>query len=245
MSNPPTQLVGTVLFSRSLEAGHWPDKIRFTKYLYLLDYCYWRFHGRQLTDIRWKFYHYGPWSPDAAVVMDGVQSQFRVGWRDLTEGGDDDREFSGFDQIAEKLAPGIEGAIQKIIGAFKTRDITDLIDWCYMQTEPMLAARRGEWLDFSTIPVVRAMPLFFPTATVHAMPQLSNASRERIDGYRIRTEKLKEKARQWRAAMQTPVYEEAARILKEQRQGELPALEGGKVLLDDKSVSALNELGHE
>lgn len=245
MPNPQTLQLGTILFSRCLEAGHWPDKIQFTKYLYLLDYCHWRFQRTQLTDIRWIFYHYGPWSPDATAVMDGVQHHFRLGWRDLTQDDESEHEFSGFDAVTQKLTPGVEGMIQKIIGVFKNRDVTELIDWCYTQTEPMLAARRGDSLDFSTIPVAKEMPIFFPHATTRSMPQLTEASQSRIAAYRAKANKLKEKARKWRAAMQTPAYEEAMKLLTEQRQTELPALHGRKAQLNDDSVAALNELDNE
>jgi len=177
--------------------------------------------------------------------MDSVQAHFRLGWRDLTANNEDEREFHGFDAIAEKLAPGIEGMIQKILGAFKNRDVTDLIDWCYTQTEPMLAARRGEALDFSTVPVANEMPVFYPQVTTRAMPQLGAASQIRIAAYRGKAANLKEKARQWRAAMQTPAYEEAMLLLAQQRRSELPDLHGRKVYLDADSVAALNELGHE
>jgi hypothetical protein len=245
MPNAHTVRLGEILFSRCLEAGHWPDKIQFTKYLYLLDYCHWRYHERQLTDIGWIFYHYGPWSPDAAAVMDSVQDCFRLGWRDLTEGDEEEREFHGFDPIAEKLGAGIEGMIKKIIGVFKDRDVTELIDWCYTQTEPMLAARRGDALDFSTVPVAHEMPVFYPQAIARTMPQLNEASQARVAAYRAKASKLKDKARQWRDAMETTAYSEAMQMLAEQRQSDLPALHGRKVKLDDESVAALNELGHE
>jgi hypothetical protein len=177
--------------------------------------------------------------------MDSVQGHFQLGWRALTAGNEDEREFHGYDAITEKLAPGIEGMIQKILGVFKNRDVTDLIDWCYTQTEPMLAAQRGHALDFSTVPVVREMPVFYPQATTRTMPQLNATSQARIAAYRAKSSKLKEKARQWRDAMQSPAYAEAMQLLAEQRQSDLPALHGQKVKLDDASVAALNELGHE
>lgn len=177
--------------------------------------------------------------------MDGVQAHFRLGWRDLAEDNEDEREFQGFDAIVEKLPPGIEGMIHKIINVFKNRDITDLIDWCYAQTEPMLAARRGEALDFSTVPIVKEMPVFYSQVNTRAMPQLSTVSHTRIAAYREKAANLKGKARQWRAAMATPAYEEAMLLLAQQRQAALPDLHGRKVYLDENSVAALGELGHE
>ena len=59
------RVIAQTLFSRCVEADHIPGKVRFTKYLYLLDYFYWHFRGCKATDINWKFYHFGPWAPEA------------------------------------------------------------------------------------------------------------------------------------------------------------------------------------
>lgn len=246
MLSPDSIQIGKVLFSRCLEADHWPDKIQFTKYLYLLDYCQWRYKGEQATDIDWIFFHYGPWSPDASAVMNAVQDQFRLGWRDFTRDEEDhDREFRGFDPITERLGFSLEGFISKIINTFKDRDVTDLIDFCYRQTEPMRQASRGDKLDFSSVPVCKEMPLFKPNPAATDMPQLSEASQARIQAYQAKTEHLKEKARQWRRNMQEPVFEEAMNLLAHQRRSELPDLHGRTVRLDEDSVAALNEWNDE
>lgn len=241
-SDSSTQ-IAKILFSRCLEEGHWPDKIQFTKYLYLLDYCYWRFHGQQLTDIHWKFYHYGPWSNDASLVMNSVQDHFRLGWRDFTE--DDDKEFQGFDRIYEKLHLGVEGLIKSLLKAFKNRDVTDLIDFCYTQTEPMIQAKRGDDLDFSSVPVNQEMPLFKVQAATREMPQINEASQSRIEAYSSKVEQLKMKALKWRKAMRSPSYESAMQMLEQEQTSKLPDLHNRKIKLDDNSVNALQELKDE
>jgi hypothetical protein len=243
MPSSDSILIGKILFSRCLEAGHWPDKIQFTKYLYLIDYCQCRYKAEQATDIDWIFYHYGPWSPDASSVMNNVQDHFRLGWRDFTE--DDDREFYGFDPIRQRLSISLEGFILKIIQYFKTRDVTDLIDFCYKQTEPMLNAHRGERLDFSVIPTSKEMPLFKAPSATTEMPQLSSASEQRIAAYKAKAERLKAKAKQWRSTMDTAEYGNAMERLEQERQSDLPNLHGRTVKLNKESVQALNELTDE
>lgn len=240
MPSQDSILIGKILFSRCLEAGHWPDKIQFTKYLYLIDYCQCRYTAEQATDISWIFYHYGPWSPDASAVMNGVQDHFRLGWRDFTD--DDDREFYGFDPVKDRLSTSLEGFIHRIVQHFKARDVTDLIDFCYKQTEPMLKAQRGERLDFSVVPRIKEMPLFKAQVTAVAMPQLSSASEQRIAAYKAKAEKLKAKAKRWRASMDTAEYGQAMECLEQKRQSELPDLHGRSVKLNSDSVQALNEL---
>ena len=77
------------------------------------------------------------------------------------------------------------------------------------------------------------------------MPQLSEASQARIQAYQAKTERLKEKARQWRRNMQEPVFDEAMQLLEQQRQSNLPDLHGRTVRIDEDSVAALNELNDE
>ena len=243
MPSHDSTLIGKILFSRCLEADHWPDKIQFTKYLYLIDYCQWRYTGEQATDIEWIFYHYGPWSTDASSVMNSVQGHFRLGWRDFTE--DDDRDFYGFDPIKDRLSMSIEGFIHKIVQYFKTRDVTDLIDFCYKQTEPMINAQRGEKLNFSVIPISKEMPLFKTPSATNVMPQLNAASEQRIAAYKTKAEKLKAKAKQWRAAMDTAEYGKAMERLEQERQSDLPDLHGRSVKLNTESVQALNKLTDE
>ncbi|MBD5778289.1 hypothetical protein IEN85_02125 [Pelagicoccus sp. NFK12] len=240
MDNSNTVDIGKILFSRCLEAGHWPDKIQFTKYLYLLDYCHWRFHGRQATAINWKFFHYGPWSQDASIAMNGVQDHFRVGWRDFRE--DDEREFYGFDRINEKLSIGMEGMIQSILKAFKDRDVSKVIDFCYERTEPMLAAERGDELDFSTVPVNKEMPAFIDKPATMEMPKATEAGASRRAAYQAKAERLKAKARKWREAMESPAYKEAMDVIAKQKTADLPKIEGKSAFMSKEAIEELRGL---
>ena len=74
--------IAEALLATCLQAGHKPGKIQFTKYLYLLDYCHWRFTGRKATSLPWKFYHYGPWCEQVEDCMADLASQYAFNWRE-------------------------------------------------------------------------------------------------------------------------------------------------------------------
>lgn len=44
------------------------SKARVTKMVYLADWKAALDEGRQLTDIRWKYHHYGPWTDDVVEI---------------------------------------------------------------------------------------------------------------------------------------------------------------------------------
>jgi hypothetical protein len=167
-----TAKIALILYSRCLEAGKWPDRIEFTKYLYLLDWAATKLTGAPATEIQWKFYHYGPWSEDLIPVMALTQDHFRLGWVDYSP---EDRDVPWFDAIPDKLDLNLESIIRKILTAFAKRDVSVLVDFCYRLTEPMRHAKRGALLDFKTIVVTRESPVFFPPTVTLPMPQLSQA----------------------------------------------------------------------
>ena len=140
-----------------LEAGHKPGKVQFTKYLYQLDYCHWRYTGQKATTLPWRFFHYGPWCEEAEGCMATLAQQYSFGWREEEIPADPSVE------VAKPRIPVLMASLlSRIVDAFKDKDLNVLLDVTYSQTEPMLQARRGDALDFSTVPITKTFPQFFP-----------------------------------------------------------------------------------
>lgn len=209
---PSDLQIAQSLLAACLGAGHKPGKVQFTKYLYLLDYCYWRFTGRKATSLPWRFYHYGPWCEQAEDCMSQLASQYAFHWRE---------EESSFIRSVEVPTHPLDlttrSLMAQIIGWFKDRDLNVLLEITYSQTEPMVHARRGDLLDFSGVPVDKQMPVFFP-----AIPQRANDFRlhperlKKMEAFRARAEKLKEKAKPRTAFRESESYRQAACLLKEE-----------------------------
>ena len=79
---PSDLQIAQSLLATCLEADHKPGKVQFTKYLYLLDYCHWRFTGRKATSLPWRFYHYGPWCEQVEDCMARLASDYAFQWRE-------------------------------------------------------------------------------------------------------------------------------------------------------------------
>src|SRR5713101_6162809 len=62
--DPHHELVRYITWEATRLAGAL-TKIRLIKFLYLADVHLFGLVGRRATPYRWRFYHYGPWAPDA------------------------------------------------------------------------------------------------------------------------------------------------------------------------------------
>jgi len=216
--------IAEALLAVCLHADHKPGKIQFTKYLYLLDYCHWRFTGRKATALPWRFYHFGPWCEEAESCMATLAERHSFRWRD--------DEFS-FVRSVELTPPPLDlttrSLIEQIVEMFRNRDLNVLLEVTYSQTEPMVAAKRGDTLDFSRVPVERSMPVFFPSATQPTSEyQLHPERRRKMEAFRARAEALREKARQRMVYRESDTYQQAiSRVAEEFTEyGKLPEMRG-------------------
>lgn len=221
---PSRQEIAAALFARCLEHDHKPGKVQFTKYLYLVDYCHWRFKGRAATDIPWIFYHYGPWSPAAEECMVALADDHGFSWRE-------EEEFVlRFVRVEEpmRLDLTLESIIQRILSAFKDREPMEVVEYTYSQTEPMLKARRGEPLDFGTVPIDRAMPEFVPTRAKPPAFALAPQVQARMEALKAKSAKLRQQAEERQRFRETADYRTALDLLAaETSAGEaLPTLRG-------------------
>jgi hypothetical protein len=209
---PSNLQIAQSLLAACLEADHKPGKVQFTKYLYLLDYCHWRFTGRKATSLPWKFYHYGPWCEQAEDCMVQLASQHVFGWREM--------EVSFVRSVEIPPYPldiGTKSMIANIIGLFKDRELNVLLEVAYSQTEPMVNAKRGDVLDFSIVPVNKQMPIFFPSPPSQVANYRLHPERlKKIEAFRARAEKLKEKAKQRMVFRESEIYQQATCMLKEE-----------------------------
>ncbi len=238
-----TTAIALALFARCLEHGKWPDRVEFTKYLYLLDWAHYRIKGTPATDIRWKFFHYGPWSEDMIPVMDVVQSRFGLGWIDYST---EERDVPHVDEHVERLDLTNESLIAKILNAFSKRDTSAVIDYCYRLTEPMTRAKRGEMLDFSTIAVTGEAPIFASAIKSLPMPQLSAAQEEARKKFRQQSAARRERHQRIKSLMQQEEYLEAMAKLAQQREtSDSPVPKGIQVQLTDDAVQHFDDLRNE
>lgn len=216
------------LLAACLEADHKPGKVQFTKYLYLLDYCHWRFTGRKVTTLPWKFYHYGPWCEEVEDCMAQLASAYSFQWRDT-----EDFFIRAVEIPTHKLDLTTNSLISQVIGVFKDRGLNVLLEVAYSQTEPMVHAKRGDVLDFSTVPVNKQMPIFFPKPAQNVTSYRMHPEQlKKLEAFRARAEKLKEKAKERMVFRESEVYQRAACMLKDEftAPDRLPEMSGSMTL---------------
>jgi hypothetical protein len=206
---PSRQEIASALFARCLEHDHKPGKVQFTKYLYLVDYCFWRLKGRQATDIDWVFYHYGPWSPAAEECMALVADNYGFSWRE------DEEPVLRFVRVEESfdLDLTLDTVIQRVVSFFKDREPMTVVEFAYSQTEPMLHAKRGDHLDFSTVPVDQAMPEFAPVRTKSTEFVLNPRLKERMVAMQAKAGRLRQQAEERQLFRESAEYSAALQLL--------------------------------
>jgi hypothetical protein len=232
---PSTHEIAEVLWARCLEVDHKPGRVQFTKYLYFIDYCYWRFHSVQASDANWVFYHYGPWAPEAHAAMNELAVAYGFSW------GEEEETVLRFVRVEglRRLDLGLEGIIQHILRAFKDADLNRILEFAYRQTEPMLVAKRGEKLDFQSVPVDRSMPLFVPQPAKIQAFKLSPTRAAQLAAMREKRAGLRTMSESWSKVREAPAFHEAMRLLKQETVATLP-LESVALGLSAEAIDSLN-----
>jgi hypothetical protein len=200
------------MLAACLREGHKPGKVQFTKYLYLLDYLHCHFTGDRASHLPWRFYHYGPWCEEVETCMVTLANQYSFQWWEQEAS-----ILRSLEMPEPPLDLTAKTLIAHVIGLFKDRDLNVLLDVTYSQTEPMAKAQRGDVLDFSSIPLDKRIPDFFPKAGrrigSYTVPE---QRRKAMEAFRERTESLRVKARQrmtWRASSE---YQQAIMHIAEE-----------------------------
>jgi len=130
--------------------------IRLVKLLYLAD-LYWARgeKGKTLTGWPWAFVHYGPFCGE---VLDAIEKAVKSGIieaRPYQSRYDGEQHFVYISphrerpKISERLPLDVTGALEETIRKWGS-DTARLLDYVYFETEPMLNAKPGQRLDFSS-----------------------------------------------------------------------------------------------
>jgi len=140
------------ILTESQNKNYAVGKTQLVKYLYLVELEYFRQTKSRLTDLQWKFYHYGPYAVELESVL---ESQEFAKQHVPLENGKTYKRFT----VAEPLPTykdvvdtKVSIIIKRVVGQWGNKSLQELLDYVYFETEPMQAVEhRGESLDFSTI----------------------------------------------------------------------------------------------
>lgn len=126
-------------------------RTRLIKLLYLSEVEYYRAIGKRLTMLDWIRYKYGPFAFEIqeigkSIGMDLVEEKtdFETG-RGIRYRAEEPRDLDDW------LPQYMKGAIDRVIDRWSDESLEVLLDYVYIDTEPMIGTAFGEQLDFSRI----------------------------------------------------------------------------------------------
>ena len=145
------------------EKGTSVGKTQLVKLLYLAEVEHYGNTGQRLTDLKWLFYHYGPY----ALELDKILAQPEFEKTEIRTQGNKDfilfRVAERMTPYEQKMDPKVSLLIKKIVGQWKDKPLEELLDHVYFETEPMETVKqRGDVLDFSTIKPESEIPPVIP-----------------------------------------------------------------------------------
>lgn len=133
-------------------------KTTLVKFLYLLDvYTAERNDGVPVSDIEWRFLHFGPYAARITETLEDMAAH-RLIEIEQKESEDGDKDFalyslSAYRRVKNLREAGVPGPVQTKIHADLKRyakNLPGLLDYVYFRTAPMKEASPGERLDFSS-----------------------------------------------------------------------------------------------
>jgi hypothetical protein len=135
------------------ERRSYVTKTKLLKLLYLFDLEWYRIHGTTFTGFDWIFHLLGPWTSEYDPVLDVMYANEHLRRR---SGNDNfDTEFIATD---EKIFPRElfdsredERILENVLLTWADKTTPEILDYVYFRTEPMVAGRRGERLDFTGV----------------------------------------------------------------------------------------------
>lgn len=140
------------LLKRAEEEGIYTiGRTKLVKLLYLAEVEYYRLYQKRLTDLKWKFYHFGPYPMKIQDILGSPDLEEEE--IELSNGRTFLKYSIPFDEGVESYVDWeVERLITQIVRRWGDEDLNKLLDYVYFETEPMRDAKRGEILDFSKIP---------------------------------------------------------------------------------------------
>ncbi|MGH9841077.1 MAG: hypothetical protein ACREEM_20160 [Blastocatellia bacterium] len=153
--NPNLNNLITALVSQVTEQGGFITKTRLLKLLYLFDVEYYRIHRQTFTGLNWKYFHLGPWTADYDTILNNLVVRAEL-LRGPSMRVDHDTEFYRTPRIVsvKEALPDTkdEYILRAILNTWADKEMGEILDYVYFQTEPMINGERNELLDFSLIP---------------------------------------------------------------------------------------------
>lgn len=150
----PRRLIEFIVWYATKMRGQ-VSRIRLIKFIYLSDWLSVRHTGRRLTKYPWFFYHYGPYASPVQEEIDAAVGANAITVEEISSAEERDiflyRKPGDDPEFWRDVSVDLEARLRRLVDRWIQRPLNEFLDFVYFETEPMLKARRGEVLDFTTI----------------------------------------------------------------------------------------------
>lgn len=130
--------------------------------MYLADVLHFRLHGRVLTQLPWRFHHYGPYCAEA---QDAIHSLVRPGGLEMrtADGEVGDVYLYSYagpvEEIWRHTSASFESALLGELERWLGAPLNQFLGYVYFETDPMARASRGDVLEFRPPLMVEEPPV--------------------------------------------------------------------------------------
>lgn len=152
MNSNLTKLIPAIV-ALANERDSYVTKTKLLKLLYLFDVEWYRVHRVTYTEFDWKFHLLGPWTSEYDPTLEILFANENIKKR---AGSDTfDTEFITTDEevYLNRIFDDSKDSLifEKVMRTWGNKATPEILDHVYFRTEPMVAATRGENLDFSVV----------------------------------------------------------------------------------------------
>ena len=136
------------------------------KLVYLVDVIHSRRHGERVTDLPWRYHHYGPYADELRSLIARKNLHF-------------DRWVEA--QFPKEFSASVRNTIDGVIDRWGLMGLNELLDYVYFETEPMEDAKRGDLLDFTKVVPEQQTVMVEKSFTDGFSPEWVSSMRRRLE----------------------------------------------------------------
>jgi hypothetical protein len=149
MQTTVLSIIKQIIMSSKEQEISIPAKTRLIKLLYLAEVEHYKHFQSRLTNLRWQFYHYGPYASEIEQVLGSPDIEETFFY--LKDGKHGSQYGLVEDERDGSVPSELRRVIDYIVKDWGETDLNKLLDYVYFETEPMIDATRGEVLDFTKV----------------------------------------------------------------------------------------------
>ena len=135
------------------QAGGASVKTRLVKLLYLVELAYAQAGMHPVTDLDWRFHHYGPYAAGIDETLDTLVATKAL--RPVKPRKDVERDahlYRAKFPPPELLPSELKRVVDEVCAQWARAELEDLLNHVYFETAPMRFAVRGDTLDLRAAP---------------------------------------------------------------------------------------------